>query len=306
MISVIIPVFNSQNYISRCIESILNQKIRMIELILVDDGSTDRSVNIIRKYAKQDTRVRLIQQTHSGVSIARNKGLSSAKGDLIFFLDSDDYIEKNSLSELLKLQEESDADIICTQPTSDSSRSKEIPYTYKLMSGKKALKMFLNVKKVSGYAWGKVYKRQILENITFPENMNYGEDGVFSYMAILHSRRVIYSDMKFYHYEKRENSLTGRTADYSSKNLNAFSQISYIKNNVPNNLKRYVKVFEFSIYLNELGVYNRSSNIVKNKYYRQYELMKSFCDSNWLNVLLRSTNIRIKLSALKYFIKGIG
>lgn len=306
MISVIVPVFNSQNYISRCIESVLNQKIKLIELILIDDGSTDQSVNIIKKYAKQDARVKLIQQIHSGVSVARNNGLSKANGDLIIFLDSDDYVEKGSLCELLKLQKKYDADVICTQPTSNTSQSNITLHTCKLMNNKKALKMFLNVKRISGYAGGKVYKRQILENISFPENMNYGEDGVFSYMAILNSKRVIYSDIKFYHYEKRENSLTGRTAGYSSKNLNAFSQISYIKNSVPNNLNRYVKIFEFSIYLNELSVYNRSSNIVKNKYYRQYELMKRFCDSNWLNVLLRSTNIRIKLSALKYFIKGIG
>lgn len=177
MISIIVPVYNSQKYLSRCIESVLKQSSNDIELILVDDESVDNSLKVIDKYLKKDKRVKLICQRHSGVSTARNRGLNIAKGNLVMFLDSDDYIELNSLSKLVKLQNRSNADIVCTQPVSDEAKSSL--FIYKLISRDKALKLFLNLKKIPGYSWGKLYKKSLVSDLYFPEDMTYGEDGVF-------------------------------------------------------------------------------------------------------------------------------
>lgn len=304
MISIIVPIFNTELYLERCILSVINQNYKKFELILIDDCSTDRSYDIASKFAKLDSRVQVFRQDHNmGVSAARNKGLALGKGELVLFLDSDDYIEENSLARLVELQKQSNADIICTQPNSRISYKNVTFNRYKILNGLTALKMFLNLRKISGFAWGKVYKRQVLKNIRFPENMKYGEDGVFSYKALLSSQRIVYSNASFYHYEVRENTLTGRMSDYSIKNLDAFSQINYIKSNIPDSLKNYIQVFEFSLYLNEMKIYERSSRNVKNRYRIQYETMKKFCDSNWLKVLITSSNFRIKLSVLNYLMR---
>ena len=298
MISVIIPVYNSQKYLPRCIESVLRQNFSDIELILIDDGSSDNSLNLIEKYVKSDKRVQLIKQQHRSVSFARNSGLRVAKGDLIMFIDSDDYIAQNCLTTLVDLQKKSNADIIYTQPV--SGKLSKASFDYKIFDRDIALKWFLNVKKFSGYSWGKLYRKKAINGLSFPENMTYGEDGVFSWNALMHSKKIVYSNQEFYHYNKRENSLTGRTSDYSEKNLNVFLQVDYIQSSIPKQLEKYFKVFKFAIYFNELIIYRRSSNEAKEKYHHQYKMMKDFCNSNWLNVLVTSINIRIKLLALKY------
>ncbi|MBQ9782222.1 MAG: glycosyltransferase family 2 protein [Clostridia bacterium] len=113
LISVIVPVYNVQKYLPRCIESILNQSYKDIELILVDDGSPDNTGEICDYYAKKDSRVVVIHKENGGVSSARNAGLNIAKGKFINFVDSDDYIPNDSLENLINLQKENDADLVC-------------------------------------------------------------------------------------------------------------------------------------------------------------------------------------------------
>ena len=112
LISVIIPVYNVENYLRECIESVLNQTFRDFEVILVDDGSTDSSGDICDEYVEKDERVTVIHQKNGGLSVARNTGLSEANGKYVYFLDSDDYISENALATLLNIAENDSSDIV--------------------------------------------------------------------------------------------------------------------------------------------------------------------------------------------------
>ena len=111
-VSVIIPVYNSANYLSQCLDSILNQTLKEIEIICVDDGSTDDSLSILNKYSKLDNRIKILKQNNKGGGIARNYGMSIAKGEYLIFLDSDDFFNENLLYETVKAADNFLADIV--------------------------------------------------------------------------------------------------------------------------------------------------------------------------------------------------
>ena len=112
MISIVVPVYKSERTLHRCVDSILRQTYRDIEVLLVVDGSPDRSSEICEEYAAQDRRVRVLYRHNEGVSQARNRGIENASGEYLLFVDSDDYIEANACARMLKLREESDADLV--------------------------------------------------------------------------------------------------------------------------------------------------------------------------------------------------
>ena len=112
-VSIIVPVFNTEKYISRCIDSILTQTFTNFECILIDDGSTDKSWNICKHYSQSDKRVVLVHQENSGVSATRNKGIEMARGKYVCFVDSDDYIDKNMYEELVSAINRSNTDVVC-------------------------------------------------------------------------------------------------------------------------------------------------------------------------------------------------
>ena len=112
-ISVIIPVYNVEQYLSKCLESIINQTLQDIEIICINDGSTDNSLQILEEYAQKDSRMIVINQENQGVGVARNKGLEIARGDYIWFVDSDDYVERNGLDYVYEKSKENNADIVC-------------------------------------------------------------------------------------------------------------------------------------------------------------------------------------------------
>ena len=112
-VSVIIPVYNSEKYISECLDSVLNQTFKDIEIICIDDGSTDKSFDILNRYNIKEKRITLLTQKNLGQSVARNKALEIAKGEYIYFLDSDDYIEPNLIEECIKKLDETQEGLIC-------------------------------------------------------------------------------------------------------------------------------------------------------------------------------------------------
>lgn len=113
-ITLILPIFNGEKYISRCIDSVLNQTYKNFELIIINDGSTDKSLNIIKKYAKKDNRIKIINKKNEGVSIARNIGIENSTGDFITFIDADDYLEIEALETMINLASKYKVEIVRT------------------------------------------------------------------------------------------------------------------------------------------------------------------------------------------------
>ena len=184
MVSIIVPIYNVEQYISKCIESILAQTYRDFELILVDDGSTDMCGKICDEYAKQDSRVHVIHQENKGVSAARNAGISLAKGEYIMFVDSDDFITENMLEKMHDCIAESGSDIaICGinnfldgAETEDKSQMNDI--STKTISGRDAcLSIYRMDGRVPVMAWGKLYKSELFTDIRYPVGRIQEDDG---------------------------------------------------------------------------------------------------------------------------------
>lgn len=205
LVSVIIPVYQAEEYIERCINSILNQTYKNLDIIFVNDGSTDRSVEIITEYAQKDERVRLLHQENKGAGAARNKGIEAAKGKYIGFVDSDDWIEPDMYEYLVKILEREKADIAaCDFVSTDKMQTKiENDVTEKLimMSKKELMEFFLRMHgEKSFYAvWNMLYKREIIEHIKFPEG-KITEDLLFNYWAYCNCNKYVLSNQKKYYY----------------------------------------------------------------------------------------------------------
>lgn len=207
LISVVVPVFNGERYISECIESILEQSYMNLELILVDDGSTDETVQILRKYEKQDKRVVVIQQKNSGVSMARNKALEVAQGDYVCFVDSDDYIDRGYISYYVNLLIKYGGEIALTpQPYKFNADNRLIKYTseddsVEEISGDEAAIEMLYYKFAIG-PWNKMIARELIEKyrIRFDESLRFGEGFNFSVDCFQRARKVVVGSQKLYNY----------------------------------------------------------------------------------------------------------
>lgn len=221
LVSIIVPVFNVEKYLSRCINSLVAQDYKQLEIILVNDGSTDSSMTICKEYEKKDNRIKIINQQNQGLSMARNAGLKLAHGKYICFVDSDDWVEKDYVSYGMNLIKKYKCEMAC--------------FGYYLSNGKYKRQMpKLNGKNISGvcnriegqkllardviiasHAWDKVYKKELFDNIRFPANRVY-EDVFIMHEVMNNCSRIAYSSKPEYCYYERENSIA-RT--YKNKNI---------------------------------------------------------------------------------------
>lgn len=215
VISVVVPVYNVEPYLPDCLESICRQTYRNVEIILVDDGSTDGCGDICDKYKVKDSRVRVIHKLNEGLSEARNTGLRNATGELVLFVDADDYIEKNMVEALYNVLKNTNSDIAACPYrrfyTCDDLKSVNLSSEKKVYSGKEFLeRVFLNKdKNIEFVAVNKLYKKNLfIENgIFYPYGKLY-EDAFTTYKLIYFASKVVIIDTPLYNYRLRDASIT--------------------------------------------------------------------------------------------------
>lgn len=232
-VSVIIPVYNAEKYITQCIESLLNQTLNECEFIFINDGSRDYSKKLIEDYQKIDTRIKLINQENQGVSIARNNGLQLAQGEYIGFVDADDHIEKDMYETLYRPAKQDDCDAVISNFQSEMEARKFITsysfplnkILYKDFIEKEILPYFLKAEDLNSVV-NKIFKRQVItENrVVFPEKVALGEDGLFNTRFFSHATSVRYIDYAGYHYREVAGSATRNVAgkDYFQRALEVY------------------------------------------------------------------------------------
>lgn len=214
LISVIVPVYNVDKYLERCIDSILGQSYKQIEIILVDDGSSDRSGKICDSYARSDFRVRVIHKENGGLSSARNRGIDMAQGEYLVFVDSDDYVEKDYVKILLNLIIKYDVDMSVVGQRIVNSRREIKKNNSRIIEEKRlavveALDSILTEKYFTVSANGKLYKRVLFDGARYPEGKLYEDNGC-TYKLIMKCNAVAYSNVELYHYCMRCDSITNR------------------------------------------------------------------------------------------------
>ena len=217
LISVIVPVYNVEAYVAKCIESIQNQSYQHLEIILVDDGSTDDSGDICDQYAAYDDRIKVIHQENGGISAARNTGIEAANGDYITFVDSDDYIAPNMYEDMLHILKDNDLDILeCT-----AFRDKDGTIiegcndgSLEIFNRHEALKMAMHDCFIA--VWSQMYKRSAIGDVRFPVGRKF-EDTAVSYLFIANTNRVGHINRCYYYYRLNPNSITQTSFDPKSR-----------------------------------------------------------------------------------------
>lgn len=221
-VSVIVPIYNVELYLNKCINSIINQTYKNLEIILVDDGSTDTSGYIAENYASIDDRIFVIHKKNEGLSVARNYGLDFATGDWIAFVDSDDWINERFIECMLQVAKDYECEIVqcdMLKPTLDGDfidQYARCPIIFDNISFLKASYDLLKVK--NNFVWNKIYKKALFDEIRFP-HFKLHEDEFTTYKLIWRCKKIGYISNKLYYYRQRYGSIMGNAFD--NKNLDA-------------------------------------------------------------------------------------
>lgn len=212
-VSIIIPVYNASEYLYLCLNSIISQNYENLEIIVVDDKSTDNSITLIKQYQKQDSNIKLIRvKRNQGVSHARNVGINASTGDYLFFIDSDDCLDEDTISKLVKLALENKADVVETKRVFWSKRNKKISTFLETKNIKSPLVLgsirndFRSIT-MPRYVTGKLYKRCVIGDVRFDENIRCYEDSLFNHQIKPYFKKYMYADNALYHYLQRPSSL---------------------------------------------------------------------------------------------------
>ena len=219
LVSVIIPAYNSEKVIERCLKSLIEQTLKNIEIIVVDDGSTDGTYSIVDKYVEEYEIIKCISQTNQGAGAARNKGLANAMGEFIGFVDADDYVMPTMFEELYKEIVQTDSDCaICNYQTNSTKVNLFENTIFKISE----------VTRTTGYVkyiaknpevWNKLYKRECISDLKFDIQMKMGEDLLFNTKAYEKMKRIVIIDKVLYHYKNDGKSITRTNKKVDYKNM---------------------------------------------------------------------------------------
>lgn len=273
-VSVIIPVYNAENYICSCIESLLGQTLQECEFIFINDGSTDNCRQMIEKYKELDNRIKLVNQKNQGVSIARNNGLRIAAGEYVGFVDADDYIEKDMYEKLYNAAKRHDCDVVISNFESEIDGRKVItqyPFPFgKLLDSdyieQEILLYFLQSDSLNT-ACSKLYKNRVIQEhrVKFEERVALGEDGLFNMQLFRKAARVTYIDYTGYHYREVAGSATRNISgkDYFGRALEVYMRDipdEYLGNADKEKIRKLKSIKLISSVMSYIYVYFRASN----------------------------------------------
>lgn len=205
LVSIIVPIYNVENYLRKCLDSIRNQTHLHLEVIMINDGSVDNSQQICTEYTKLDSRFILINKENGGLASARNKGLEYCNGEYIVCVDSDDWIEHNMVEKMLTNMLIYDADMsVCSFYIEEGNKTRlhDQFKNVEIFTKEESLRYMILPNKFYGFSWNKMYKSAIIGNQKYDEKILKGEDSPFSCEYILKCNRVVYDTIPLYHYRQ--------------------------------------------------------------------------------------------------------
>lgn len=315
LVSIIIPIYNVEEYLSNCLECLINQSYRNLEIILVNDGSQDKCGFICDSYAQRDSRIIVIHKENAGVSSARNKGLSAATGDFVVFIDSDDYVSIDYVEYLYNCINVSSADISACRSIQVKDEDRLIGFSnynleysnkFEIYSSKIAIKKLL-LGEINPETWSKMYRRKAIDKMIFREDIALGEDILFVYTAISNCEIICVSSEIKYFYLQRENSITN--SGFNEKHLSLFISLYEIKKITMNKYPIYRSHYYFRFCCDNLFLLNiLVSSEINDK---SKEIEKIISENIFISMkeikLLSITNltrIKIYVSALIYLLNS--
>lgn len=298
-VSVIIPVYNVENYLQKCLDSVINQSLKDIEIICINDGSTDSSLNILKSYASQDNRIIIIDKPNEGQGIARNLGIDKAKGDYISFIDPDDYIELDMYEKMINQAKNLNSDIvICDLIKVDEKTKQSKDFNFfieaKTVIKTKKIKVVPN-KNISRdiidktllvspcYSWNKIYKTSLLkDNKIYFSNRRIYEDCIFILKSHILAQNISYINKAFYNYFIRKTSTIRSSSSKLNEIIKTIKEIkTYLKEE--NLLDKYIKNIEWLVCANTKWHYFASSKEDKQKH--RFALKQEIRKSSYVKLM---------------------
>lgn len=296
LISVIIPVFNVEKYLERCIKSIINQTYKNLEILLINDGSTDKSIEICNRYLEIDNRIVLLNKENGGLSSARNLGIDKAKGEYISFVDSDDFIHELMYETLVSNLEKNDCDISIIESL-DVIEDKDFIFELKnnnnsiVYSKEESIANYLDGKFIP--AWGKLYRKELFESIRFPIGILNEDEAIMIRVFDSCTRNIVYQDIKLYFYLKRKSGSITSTKKNLKNNIdwinNSYSNLIYIKNNYPKLIRKGEARYYNSIVAMLIRLVDLNSSEFNSEMYKYKRLLRV---NN--NKILRNSEVTLK------------
>lgn len=232
-VTVIVPVYNVEKYLEKCVKSVLNQTYTNLEIILINDGSTDRSGTICEELSKIDSRINVLSINNSGVSFARNYGIEHSTGEYIVFVDSDDYVSEYMIEFLYKNLKNKNADFsvgkvehIYVDTNHNTSNLNLENIDVSIWNSREALREFMNTNKTSFFPVAKMFRKNLFENFKFNSNYKLAEDALLiSEILLEKDRKVVFFDYPIYFYVHRENSATTTVNSSVFDTITVYSEI---------------------------------------------------------------------------------
>lgn len=247
LVSVIIPVYNVEKYLEECVRSLLQQEYNNIEIIIVDDGSTDGSSKLADKLSREDSRIRVIHNSNLGVSHTRNVGIELSKGEYVCFVDADDYVMKDYITHMLRLAQEYDAEVVAiTEMFGNYDNRQNTNVVYREYTPEEAAELMMSYRFPIG-CYSKLFKRSLLINkkIKFNESLFIGEGFNFNVDVFQRTNKLVSSNRKIYYY-RRNNPTSAMTVFSEEKCLNGISALEIMKNNLIFDSRRILNAWKYA------------------------------------------------------------
>ena len=312
LVTIIVPVYNTEKYVEKCLESIVNQTYQKLEVILVDDGSTDKSKEICIRYKEKDDRIKLIEQKHGGVGKARNTALENVKGKYVYFLDSDDYLENDCIEKLLAKLKETNSDIVICgyNRVYNEKIEKFIVQKNETLNNLELLKRILEVQGGFGYCCGKLWKIETIKDIKFNTDLKIAEDALFCMETCKNMEKIYIMNEALYNYKFNENSAVRKYDENfvddilkSMKVAKNYLEKEYKGNEkIINKLNNYIAYHILLITVNYCFNDKNGLNFIE-----QIERLKTICNIEEFKIAIKKSDYeglsitrKITLFTLKY------
>ncbi|MFJ6933052.1 MAG: glycosyltransferase family 2 protein [Lactobacillus gallinarum] len=315
LISVIIPIFNAEETLKKCIESIINQSIHDYKIYLINDGSTDNTENILSKY-NEEKNIRIINKNNEGASETRNFALKLVDTPFVVFMDADDYVEKTYLEHLIYAIKDHNADMAVTGIIRKTKKEENITkFKEKTLASKEMITEILKENGPGGYLWNKIFNTNVIKkyNIRFDPNINMAEDLLFCVQYLLHSKKVFISKECDYHYVQLNGSLSSGVSifntnrNYKKAYLDYIMSLQKIKSILPPDLTISRKLINERLCHISCD-FLRTMKLNHSKDYKLYSKIRNIAINN-RKLTLRSNNLtrkqKLYLNLVIWFPNGI-
>lgn len=298
LVTIIIPAYNVSKYIEKCTLSALNQTHQNIEVIVVNDGSKDKTKEILDNLAKEHKNLTVIHKENEGVSAARNDGLKIAKGDYVVFLDGDDYLSEDYVSYMLKLVKETDADFCMSKNcfmTTDQNQEEE---HIEILTPAEATTLLLSPK-INVGCWNKIYKRKLLQenNLNFSTELFYGEGLHFITRVAQRTNKLGVGTRRVYNY-RQDNEDSATTKFNIKKFYNGEKSILKIKDEMILVDKEVLKMWEVHYCLFAMHAMIATLDNIKKEYKKDYKRWRKYIRQNFYKVLNTKIELKTKLKLI--------